>query len=321
MSGVGGCLYQYSYVGSAIWLVGVIFALRFTGQGLMTHIAAVSMARYFGAHRGKAISLAGLGYPVGEAILPTATVAAIVWLGWREMWMGIGIVLAIGLVPLVLWLLKGHSARHTQLQDTESSTDDAARSWTRGQMLRDLRFYILLPNLMASPMIVTGIMFHQVYLVDVKGWTLAWFAGSFVIFAIAQTFSGVATGLLVDRFGAARILRFDMIPMFVGLLVLGTLSEPWVAIAFMAFIGMSEGAVGVTHSAIWAELYGVAHLGGIKALATSLMVFASALGPPLMGLAIDVGQSMETILMVSVGFVAVSILMVNFIFPRMKVIE
>ena len=319
--GLAAACVSMAYVGSAMWLIGVIFALRFTGQGLMSHISTVSMARYFGEHRGKAISIASLGFPTGEALLPITAVTLIAWLGWREMWMGVGIVLAIVLVPLMLWLLKGHSERHAGLQETlraEDSVEEAARSWTRGQMLRDLRFYVLMPNLMASPMIGTGIMFHQVHLVDMKGWTLAWFAGAFVAYAIAQTLSGIVTGLLVDRFGAVRILRVDMLPMLIGLLVLSFFSEPWVAIAYMIFAGTSSGAIGITHSAVWAELYGVSHLGGIKALATSMMVLASALGPPLMGLAIDAGQSMETISMVSVGFVAISIFMVLFIFPRIK---
>lgn len=319
--GLAAACISMAYVGSALWLIGVIFALRFTGQGLMSHITTVSMARYFGAHRGKALSIAALGFPTGEALLPMTGVALIAWFGWREMWMGVGIVLALGLVPLVLWLLKGHSARHAGLQEilkAENAQDEVARSWTRSQMLRDPRFYVLLPNLMASPMIGTGIMFHQVHLVDTKGWTLAWFAGAFVAYAISQTLSGIATGVLVDRLGTVRMLRVDMLPMLIALLVLGMFSEPWVAIAYMIFAGASSGAIGITHSAVWAELYGVAHLGGIKALATSLMVLASALGPPLMGLAIDAGYSMEIISMVSVGFVALSLFMVIVVFPRIK---
>jgi MFS family permease len=319
--GLAAACISMSFVSSALWLIGVIFALRFTGQGLMSHIATVSMARYFGEHRGKAISIATMGHPAGEAILPTVAVALIAWFGWREVWLGVGLVLAIGLVPLMLWLLRGHAVRHANLQEalsTENAADQSVRNWTRGQMLRDPRFYVLVPNIIALAMIGTGITFHQVHLVEVKGWTLAWYAGAFVVYAIATTVSAAVTGILVDRYGATRLLRYDMLPALVGFLILANFSEPWVAIAYMAFAGTSAGAISITHSAVWAELYGVAHLGGIKALATSLMVLGSALGPPLMGVAIDAGQSMETISLVGAGFVAVSIFMVIFIFPRFQ---
>ena len=39
-------------VGYVIWLIPVIFGLRFMGQGLLGHISAVSMARYFDQNRG-----------------------------------------------------------------------------------------------------------------------------------------------------------------------------------------------------------------------------------------------------------------------------
>ncbi len=48
-------------------------------------------------------------------------------------------------------------------------------------------------------------------------------------------------------------------------------------------------------SAVWAELYGVLHLGAIKALAQAGMVFSSGVAPAAMGLAMDAGVSIEAI--------------------------
>ena len=42
-----------------------------------------------------------------------------------------------------------------------------------------------------------------------------------------------------------------------------------------------------------AELYGVAHLGAIKSLANALSVFASALGPVILGILMDNDMSIE----------------------------
>src|SRR5690606_3162660 len=69
-------------VASTVMLGLAIFLLRLTGQGLMSHIAMTSMARYFEAGRGRAISIASFGFPAGEALFPTIAVLSIAVIGW-----------------------------------------------------------------------------------------------------------------------------------------------------------------------------------------------------------------------------------------------
>ena len=52
---------------------------------------------------------------------------------------------------------------------------------------------------------------------------------------------------------------------------------------------MAQGGNATTGAAFWAEAYGTAHVGAIKALATALMVIGSAIGPALTGALIDAG--------------------------------
>jgi hypothetical protein len=42
-------------------------------------------------------------------------------------------------------------------------------------MLRDRRFYLIVPALIGPSFIVTGLFFHQVHLTEAKGWELSWF--------------------------------------------------------------------------------------------------------------------------------------------------
>lgn len=306
-------------VGAAIWLIPVIFALRFTGQGLLSHISAVSMARYFDSNRGKALSIASMGFPVGEGMFPTVAVALIATFGWRQMWGGIGVVLLLALVPFMLWLLKGHGERrekHDELARTQGKSQSLT-GWTRMQVLRDSRFYILLPSFLATSFIGTGFFFHQVHLTESKGWSLTLFASFFIIYALSQTISALVTGILVDRFDARRMMRFYLLPSVLGLGFIAFIDAPWAGAAFMTFMGLTAGAVGVVHGAIWAEIYGIAHLGAIKAMGTALMVFSTALSPPIMGLAIDAGVSMETISLACIGYIAIAAGLVIFVSRRL----
>ena len=57
----------------------IIFLLRLSGQGMPTHIATVAMSRWFVANRGKALSVANLGFSIGEATLPFIVVLILVY--------------------------------------------------------------------------------------------------------------------------------------------------------------------------------------------------------------------------------------------------
>ena len=307
-------------VGTAVWMIPVIFGLRFTGQGLLSHISAFSMARYFDKHRGKALSTSSMGYHVGEALLPTVAVALIAAVGWREMWAGIGILLAVVLVPFMLWLLKGHGERHKQLDEQTQGAwaPKKPTGWTRRQVLSNAQFYVLLPNILAMSFIGTGFFFHQIHLTESKGWSLTLFVSFFVVYAISKALSAMATGILVDRFDARRLMRFYLLPVAIGLGFIATFDAPWAGAAFMAFMGLSSGAATVIEGAIWAEIYGVAHLGAIKALGKAFMVLASALSPPIMGMAIDAGVTMETIALACAAFTLFASALVAFVFPRLE---
>ena len=62
-------------------------------------------------------------------------------------------------------------------------------------------------------------------------------------------------------------------------------------------------------SSTWAEIYGVKHIGSLKALTTALMVFATAFGTALFGILIDINFSIEQIAIVSGTYVFTSIIL------------
>ena len=57
----------------------------------------------------------------------------------------------------------------------------------------------------------------------------------------------------------------------------------------MVFLGISYGISWTLFGALWPEIYGTAHLGSIRAITVSAIVFATAAGPGLTGTLIDFG--------------------------------
>jgi len=308
-------------VTSSVAMLGLaIFALRLTGQGLMSHTAITSMARYFHERRGLAIGLASTGHAAGEALLPFMAVTLIAALGWRETWMAVAAALALITVPLILWSLKGQAARHRRHLDHMAALHGAAVSaapqWTRRDMLGDSRFYLLLPAVLAPSFILTGLFFHQVHLVASKGWSLTWFAAGFVVYAGATVAGSLGVGSFIDRVSATRLMRFHQLPLAAGLLVLAAFDAQPVMFVYLFLAGISTGANFTVVGAVWAELYGVAHLGAIRALTSALMVFSTALAPVTMGRMIDAGVSMEAIAVLSAIYAAAGMGLVAVAFRR-----
>ena len=297
---------------TVVVLTASIFLLRLTGQGLLSHTAMTSMARYYDEQRGKAMSIAGLGHPAGEAILPVLAVLVMEAIGWRQSWLTIGLLLAVLVVPFVRWLLRGHAERHrahlARLGEMLPESGDApadvivGRQWTRAEMVRDVRFYLTLPAVIAPGFIVTGVFFHQAHLVEVKGWTLTWFAACFAIFAGAQLPASLAAGPMVDRLGARRLLPGFLLPLTAALVTLAFFDHPVAAAVFMALGGVTSGIASPIVGSMWAEVYGVRHLGAIRALITAILVFGTAGSPFAMGWLIDVGISLETMALGLAGY-------------------
>ena len=112
-----------------------------------------------------------------------------------------------------------------------------------------------------------------------KGWPLSLMAGSFTVFAVASVASLIVSGRLVDKVSARRLVPVYLTPLALACLVLGVSDAPAAAPLAFALFGTSTGLSAVIMGAVWAELYGVTHLGAIRALSQSAMVFASGLAP------------------------------------------
>ena len=293
--------------GSVVFLYVAFLLLRFGGQGLISHAGITAVARYVSEGRGKALAIAGLGYSAGEAILPLTVIALVGIMGWQSVWLVAAASLVVVLVPGAQWLLRGHGTRHDALMASIAASDGAAdRQFTRGQVLRDPFFWLIIPAALAPAFIVTGIFFNQRTIVAEMGWSMALFAAGFTVYALVTVTSSLLSGPLVDRLGAVKLFPFVLLPFGIGLLLLGLFDAPAIAILFMIATGMTMGIYYTASSALWAEVYGVRHLGAIKAMATSFMVFSTAISPALMGWLIDAGFTMATISLMCAFWVVIS---------------
>lgn len=301
-------MYAQAYIQSMLFLYLTLLLLRLFGQGLMSHASMTAMARDFNRNRGKALSIAAMGHAPGEAFFPLIAVGLMAWIGWRDSWLTYSLLSLVVVLPLLLWLAakprRPRSSAEPHLSDAERLVEN--QGWTRKQVIRDPGFYLLLPVMFAVPCLGTGLFFHQVILVEEKGWALSDFASGFTTFAIATTIFGLIGGKLIDSRNARWVLNFALWPMALGFFAVALSDNPLVVHALMLLIGITVGLNHTIGTALWAELYGLTHLGAIRALTSSFMVFSTALGPAMMGFLLDQGISMNQVLLLAAAWVAVT---------------
>ncbi|MEM8823953.1 MAG: MFS transporter [Pseudomonadota bacterium] len=277
--------------GARGWVVlGVaVFALRFFGQGMMSHLAAVAMARWFVASRGKALAIAATGFMIGQAVLPVAFVSAEIIISWQGLWV-VSAVLVLIAIPIILRLLRAERTPQNLAEETAAAGMDG-RHWTRGDLLQLPLFWAMIPLLLGPPAFGTALFFHQVHLVEVKGWQLVEYVALMPVLTSASVAMLFLSGFGIDKFGSARLMQVYLLPFALAFFVMGQAGTLWGAALALAVFGVAMGAQGTLPTACWAELFGTRHLGSIKAMAAAIMVLGTALGPGLTGAVIDLGVS------------------------------
>ena len=303
----------FSKISSVIFLFIAIFLMRFSGQGMMSHTATTTISRYFTKSRGKALSTIWFGLSTAEFILPVLVVYLLTIFTWQNIWISISILVLIFL-PITSFVLirklNFESREETNDQDVSNRT---IKQWKRIEVLKDYRFYIVCLNMLAMPWIATGVFVYQSFITESKGWGTFVIAQSFMVYSILSVITLLVSGFLIDKFTSRKLLIFMNIPLLFSTIVLIFFNNPLTAFVFLGLIGISNGLANVLGSSTWAEIYGVKHIGSIKALTTALMVFSTAFGTALFGLLIDKGYSIEQIALVSFVYIFVSIILLFFV--------
>lgn len=272
---------------SVVGLMLAIFFLRFFGQGTMSQLAATAMARWFVAHRGLALSLSAMGFAVGQAFYPMLFASLLAIYDWRVLW-GVAAALVLVAFPAILFLLTFERTPASHADAAESTGMDD-RHWTRSDVLRSPFFLMLLPMLLGPPAWGTALFFQQVHIAAVKGWPLVDYLALIPLLTAISVAVTLASGPVIDRFGARRTMQVFPVPWIFGFITLSLTDSLGVAaIAFVIF-GIGHGLQATVITAFWAQFFGTRHIGAIKAVSMSVMVLGSAIGPGVSGVLIDAG--------------------------------
>jgi len=304
---------HFSTVSSVLFLIAGIYFLRLSGQGMMYHVYSTAVARRYAAARGRALAICGFGMNAAEAVFPVIIVILLGLFDWRLVWAVMPLVMFVSFAPFIPAL-----TRRTDLQDgpgRKTDSDDGrpgdhATSLRRRQLVRDSAFWAVIIWLMMIPSFtITGLFFHQIHIAEQKAVPIWLWSSYYIWYALAAVMGAMASGFLVDRMGAHKSVSITQIPMIFAGICLIYAQGPVMLAGFFCLFGLAGGMVQPAVNALLAERYGTRWLGEIKALASPLNVFSSALSPAIMGVLFDSGSSLALVLWLLTALSAVSFVM------------
>ena len=301
------CLAMFFFIKHVFFLLLIIFSLRFFGQGAMGHAGETTMARYFGQNRGKALSVSTLGGMTGVMLLPMLIIYLMKFYTLNQIWLAASISIII-FIPIIFLLLNDQTKRHLNFKKNISS-NSSNQKWRTRDLIKQKKFYIYLPLSITSSFVSTGLMFHQIFIFNQKGWSLIMMGNGFLFLGIFSIIGLLIGGPIIDKFNTRKTALTALFPLFLGLLVLMFFNNYLSLLIYMSLYGLNHGISAPFIGALWAEIYGVESLGTVKALLHAGGVFASALSPLIFGYLIDIGFGISIIVVISILIIIVSTLL------------
>ncbi len=308
----------FSKISSIVFLFIAIFLMRFSGQGMMSHTATTTVSRYFTKSRGRALSICWFGLSSAEFILPVLMVFLLSLTTWQNIWIVIAVLILIFLPVASFFLVRTVKLDTRESTEGEEFKEENIKQWKRIEVIKDYKFYVVSMNMLAMPWIATGVFVYQSFITESKNWGPFVIAQSFMSYSVFSVITLLISGFLIDKFTSRKLLIFMNIPLFLSTFVIIYFDAQFTAFIFLGLIGISNGLANVLGSSTWAEVYGVKHIGSIKALTTALMVFSTAFGTALFGILIDIGFSIEKIAIISAIYILISFILLFFIRKKLN---
>lgn len=298
-------------VGMAVMSVG-FGCLRFSGQGLLTLSSRTMVAQWFEARRGLVTSLSNAVMSFAFAASPAILLVLIDIDGFRTAWRLVGLTLVVVMGTVIVLFFRVSPEASGLVIDggiAESNPDGSVRNdrpigtdhdATRGEALRDPRFWAVTAPVAALASTGTALTFHIVDFGAEIGLDDERVVRIFVPIAIVSVPLTLLGGWLIDRVSPIVIAAVMSLAQIVMYLTVFHIDDGVAAAVAVAAWGLSQACYAPLTSAALPRFFGRRHLGAIAGIQMSLMVIGSAIGPALFALVETITGTYRTALWISV---------------------
>lgn len=237
---------------------------------------------WFDRFRGRIIALTLMGMAIGGLIVPPFAEGIIQSDGWRTAYLTLGVSVFAIMMPVGLALYRG---RPSDLADRDfgrpgpSISADVGDGLTLRQAARTTVFWYLTAITLLVNAVNTALLLDHVRVMEAAGLDRSTAIALLGAVTTTQAVATLATGVLVDRFGARPVGLLGLTVLASS--VLSAMLAPGLAggLVYAVTLGAMIGLLQVVHSSGLAEAFGTAHLGVIKGTTFVVGVSGAAAGP------------------------------------------
>lgn len=277
-------------------LIGLA-GIRTIGQGSFGLVGATLISIWFIKIRGRANAISSIGGSLSMAIFPFLVHIMIREYGWRTSWIILGLMVwSLLLLPSIFLVRRSPEEVGLLPDGTTSDYQVAGRdqrslvsevNFSMNEALKTKALWMLTLSSISMPLIMTGLMFHHVSILDSKGFSSEFAAVTMGLFGPLTLILHLLWGYLSDKIPNRYLLASGNLCLIFTMFWLMSASNNFQIIFYVVLLSISGSAIYTTNIVVWANYFGRSQLGTIRGFAATTMVAFSALGALPFGLIYD----------------------------------
>lgn len=195
----------------ATWQIWALYGLLYPAALVLASSipANAVVSRWFTKRLGLALGVTAFGVGISGVVLPPLIAAGMPLLGWRGIWRLAGIIVAVGVLPLTLLVLRDRPTARDGLQSpaqqqpghSAAGAAAAAPDLRWGDILKRRNFWLLVACYLPIIAVNGGAQQNLAPIVASHGYPVTMAGTLLAVFSLAHVVSTLAFGLASDRFG------------------------------------------------------------------------------------------------------------------------
>ena len=262
------------WIAPASLLLFLILSRGF-GQSSLSTASVTAIGKWFTSRLGIALAVFSACVAIGFALAIPTLGSMITPQSWRQVWVGIGIVL-IGLAGITFVVIPSSDRRVVD----ETSATQPFTTWIGA--LRTPVFWLFSTSTALYYLILSGLTLFSEDVLAELGFGRDVFIAAMAAMMAAGLLGNFLAGWLSVRVLIPRLLTVTLLCLAIVLFGLPVLTSSTQVVLLFSVYGICGGAFAVLFFAGYGQAFGASELGKIQGTAQVMGVIASALGPMLL---------------------------------------
>ncbi len=276
------------YVSAILMSIGTSFCGYFP--------LSVAIVHWFEKHRGRALSIMGMGLALGGLMVPVMAWSMQQW-GWRVTAAVSGMVALVVGLPLAR-MIRSRPEDHGDYVDGVRPVEHALgaavvhvhgqKDFSVREALKTQAFWLLAIGHGLALLVVTAVNVHAItHMKEGLGYTVATAGWVIMLMTFGQLVGVLMGAVMGDLFEKRKVAALCMLSHALGLLLLTYSTHMQGLIAFAIFHGFAWGLRGPFMLAIRADYFGRTSIGSIMGISAAIIAVGQMAGPMVAGLLAD----------------------------------